>query len=163
MADDDHEGQDEVVTSLIDLQSKFRGEDEEPTVLVDVPEAADGEEVAVLVTPDPEDAAEHEDFAPVTTLPLAGAPEPKLLALADRLARIEQEVAQLANRGAAAGDPIVALGQRLLHEVGSQRAQLLREIHERFDRIERTIAEALTDVSRLDASPGDEPEGDEPA
>jgi hypothetical protein len=159
MADDDHDGQDEVVTSLIDLHSKLRGEDEEPSVVVDVPE----EEVAVLVTPDPEDAAEHEDFAPVTALPLAGAPEPKLVALADRLARIEQEVAQLANRGAAAGDPIVALGQRLLHEVGSQRAQLLREIHERFDRIERAIAEALIDVSRVDASHGDEPEGDEPA
>jgi hypothetical protein len=175
--DEDRDGNDEVVTSLIDLQSKLRGDGDgdgegpdargaEPTDVVEIPEAGE-EDVAVLVTPDPEDAAEHDEFAPVTTLPIAGAPEPKLVALADRLSRIEREVAQLTTRGEPTGDRrtdgVVALGQRLLHEVGSQRAQLLREIHERFDRIEHAIAEALSDAMRGDASERDEPEDDEPA
>lgn len=171
--DEDRDGNDEVVTSLVAHQSKDRSEgagpdarEGEPADVVEIPEAGE-EDVAVLVTPDPEDAAEHDEFAPVTTLPIAGAPEPKLVALADRLARIEREVAQLTARGGPSGDhrtdSVVELGQRLLHEVGSQRAQLLREIHERFDRIERAIAEALSDAMRGDDPEGDEPEDDEPA
>ncbi|HEV8565326.1 MAG TPA: hypothetical protein VGR41_10455 [Actinomycetota bacterium] len=126
----------------------------------ETPEASD---VQVLVTPDPDGAAEREDFAPVTTLPVAGAPEPRLVALSDRLARIEQEMSQVTDRVGSVADPrddrILALEQRLRHEVGSQRADLLRAIHDRFDRLEATIAEALGDVR---VHP-DEPDGDEPA
>lgn len=125
-------------------------------------EAPDASDVPVLVTPNPDGAAEHEEFAPVTTLPVAGA-EPKLVALSDRLARIEQKVAQVTDGAGSAADPrddrIVALEQRLLHEVGSQRADLLHAIHERFDRLEATIAEALG-TARVRSG---EPEGDEPA
>jgi hypothetical protein len=126
----------------------------------ETPESSD---VQVLVTPDPDGAAEREDFAPVTTLPVAGAPEPRLVALSDRLARIEQEMSQVTDRVGSVADPrddrILALEQRLRHEVGSQRADLLRAIHDRFDRLEATIAEALGDVR---VRP-DEPDGDEPA
>jgi hypothetical protein len=121
------------------------------------------QDVAVLVTPDPDGAAERADFAPVTTLPGIGAAEPKLIALSDRLARIERELSRVTDRTGSGADPrddrIVALEQRLFHHVGSQRADLLKAIHERFDRLESAIAEALGDVRVGPAVP----EGDEPA
>ena len=121
------------------------------------------QDVAVLVTPDPDGAAERADFAPVTTLPGIGAAEPKLIALSDRLARIERELSRVTDRAASGADPgddrIAALEQRLFHHVGSQRADLLQAIHERFDRLESAIAEALGDVRVGPAVP----EGDEPA
>jgi hypothetical protein len=120
-------------------------------------------DVPVLVTPDPDGAAERADFAPVTTLPGVGAAEPKLIALSERLARIERELARVTDRSGSAADPgedrIAALEQRILHQVGSYRADLLLAIHDRFDRLESAIAEALGDVR---VAPG-MPEGDEPA
>jgi hypothetical protein len=183
--DEDREGHEEV-TSLLDLQAKLRGEaeDDDPesavltTEIIEIPEAGDGEstppasngdlsepetsDVPVLVTPDPEGAAERDEFAPVTTLPVGASTEPRLIALSERLARIEQEMARVTDRAGSTTDPredrIVVLEQRLLHEVGSQRADLLQMIHDRLDRLETTIAEALRDLrARSDETDGDEP------
>lgn len=185
--DEDREGHEEVVTSLFDLQAKHRGEADEhdpespvlTTGIIEIPEAGDGEatppappnggasepetsDVPVLVTPDPEGAAERDEFAPVTTLPVGASTEPRLIALSERLARIEQEMARVTDRAGSTTDPredrIVVLEQRLLHEVGSQRADLLQMIHDRLDRLETTIAEALRDLrARSDETDGDEP------
>jgi hypothetical protein len=190
---EDEDPQEPVGASLLDLDAGRAGSDEEAsesvsaatTEVVEIPEAEDrrdeiartatdsaigsptdghgSPEVPVLVTPDPDGVAERADFAPVTTLPGVGAAEPKLIAMAERLARIERELARLTDRagsGADAGeDRIVALERRVLHQVGSYRADLLVAIHDRFDRLESAIAEALADVR---AGPG-VPGGDEPA
>jgi hypothetical protein len=189
---EDEDPQEPVGASLLDLNTTRADVDEEApesvaastTEVVEIPESEDANgtartatdprtgssiegqgspDVPVLVTQDPAGAAERADFAPVTTLPGVGAAEPKLIALSDRLARIERELARVTDRSGSGADPgedrIVALEQRILHQVGSYRADLLLAIHGRFDRLESAIAEALGDVRD---APGI-PDGDEPA
>jgi hypothetical protein len=123
----------------------------------------DALDVPVLAPPDPADAQERTEFAPVTPLRTGAAAEDRVAGLADRLSHLESALASV---GAGAGqretedtDRLVALEQRLLHEVASQRRDLMSAIEDRFARLEAALRDGLAE---LHAEPVEE-QPDEPA
>jgi hypothetical protein len=123
----------------------------------------DRDEVPVLAPPDPTDAEERTEFAPVTPLHTAAAAEDRVAGLADRLSHLESALASV---GVDADHPetggterLMALEQRLLHEVASQRRDLMAAIEDRFARLEAALRDGLAALRA--ESPEEEP--DEPA
>jgi hypothetical protein len=123
----------------------------------------DRDEVPVLAPPDPADAEERSEFAPVTALHSAAAAEDRVAGLSDRLSHIESALASAGTGGERRetedADRLVALEQRLLHEVASQRLELMAAIEDRFARLEAALRDGLAD---LHPEPPEE-EPDQPA
>jgi hypothetical protein len=156
----------QVVTSLLDLQARLRGEEppEAP------PEQAEARSNDILVLPeaeapaDPVDPEERTEFAPVTSLRTSAAGEDRLGSLVERIFNLESSLAAVAARAEQREteriDRLVALEQRLLHEVASQRRDLLGAIDDRFVRLDAALREGLAE---LNAEPPLEEQPDEPA
>jgi hypothetical protein len=154
----------QVVTSLLDLQARLRGEEppEAP------PEQAEPRSNDMLVLPEaeapPDPAEERTEFAPVTSLRTSAAGEDRLGSLVERIFNLESSLAAVAARAEQREteriDRLVALEQRLLHEVASQRRDLLGAIDDRFVRLDAALREGLAE---LNAEPPLEEQPDEPA
>jgi hypothetical protein len=123
----------------------------------------DRDEVPVLAPPDPADAEERTEFAPVTALHTTAPAEDRVAGLSDRLSHIESALASVGTGGeqgeTVGADRLAALEQRLLHEVASQRRDLMAAIEDRFARLEAALRDGLAE---LHAEPAEE-EPDEPA
>jgi hypothetical protein len=122
-------------------------------------------DIPVLDPPDPSDAEERTEFAPVTPLHGAAAPDDRIAGLADRLSQLERSLASVEARTerneAERSERLVSLEQRLLHEVASQRRDLIDAIDERFVRLDEALRGGL---AQLYADPTvEEPEPDQPA
>jgi hypothetical protein len=168
---DPHE---QVVSSLMDLQSRLRGdppaapgEPEDPAEvdeLVVVPEAG-STGPQPLTPPDPNEAEEREGFAPVTALHTGAAPEDRFADLAERLSHLERSLAEVSalaeRRENERSDRMIALEQRLLHEVASHRHDLVSAVDDRLARLEEALREGLAELRRDPSIVEREP--DEPA
>ncbi len=175
----------EVVNTLLDLQARLRGEDAtssgvavqspaEPELRVgEADELPVGEmvsikegEIEVLVTPDPADAKTQNGFAPVTQLPTAAAADDRISSLTERLVRLEDELSAFMSKVEQARDELVAdravqLELKLLQEVSSNRAEMLRAIDQGFARLHAAVADAKREVA--ERTNGETPQTDEPA
>ncbi len=144
----------EVVNTLVDE----RPDDE----MVSITEG----EIEVLMTPDAAAAEPLNGFAPVTQLPTAAAAEDVISSLTERLARLEEELSAFMSKVERARDELVAdravqLELKLLQEVSSNRAEMLRAIDQGFARLHAAVADAKREVA--ERTKGVAPQTDEPA
>jgi len=112
--------------------------------------------------PAPEDL---ERFAPVTPLRAGLGGEDRLAGIVERVAELEGSIDDVSRRVdgrvAERTDRLVSLEQRLLHEIASQRRDLLAAIDDRFVVLDRALREGL---AALHAAVPDEPnDAGEPA
>jgi hypothetical protein len=89
----------------------------------------------------------HTAFAPVTKLPTAGNADDRITAITERVSRLESELSGVMTkiedaREERIADRVVQLEQRLLHEIASQRAEMVTAIESGFERLGATISEA---------------------
>jgi hypothetical protein len=153
--DERSEADEVVVLPHVEDGSQVPRSSDEPPPTEDTPE------VQVLTTPDPDEAEERPGFAPVTALHTGAAAEDRL---ADRVSGLEGSIASVEamaeEREQERSDRMVALEQRLLHEVASQRRELIQAIDDRFAQLDASLREGLAE---LHLEPASAPEPDEPA
>jgi hypothetical protein len=176
MTDEHGTEHEDVISSLLDLQRRLRddgsklGEASTPvpdpsappaTTITRDPRPADPDAVAVsepdlsvLMTPRGPSEPERDRFAPVTQLPTSAAPDGRVSALADRLARLEDDLSGMMGSIEAVGrdgrDGRVDVESRVTALQAELAARIERLQAESEARLQRSVAERMYAVeSRL--------------
>jgi len=113
----------------------------------------------------PEEAEEEEEvrFAPVTPLHAGVAGEDRLAGIVERIASLESSIDEVSQRVDRREDErnerLISLEQRLLHEVASQRRDLLAAVDDRFVELDTALRQGLAALhAELPDLPSDEGE-----
>ena len=123
-------------------------------------------EVAAIETADvPEEPEEEEEvrFAPVTPLHAGVGGEDRFAGIVERIASLESSIGEVSQRVDRREDErnerLISLEQRLLHEVASQRRDLLAAVDDRFVELDTALRRGLAALhAELPDLPSDEGE-----